>query len=37
MKYTLTYTYSEFVNDMIAGYKKYAKQQKKLNRKNKVK
>ena len=32
---TLTYTYAEFVNDLIAGYKKYAKQIKKLNKINK--
>ena len=32
---TLTYTYAEFVNDVIAGYKKYAREQKKLNRKRK--
>lgn len=31
----LAYDYSEFVNDMIVGYKKYVKQQKKLNKRNK--
>lgn len=32
---TLTYTYAEFVNDVIAGYKKYARKQKKLNKQTK--
>ena len=31
----LDYDYSEFVNDMIVGYKKYVKQQKKLNKQTK--
>ena len=31
----LAYDYSEFVNDMLVGYKKYVKQQKKQNKKNK--
>lgn len=31
----LAYDYSEFVNDMIVGYKKYVKEQKKLNKRNK--
>ena len=33
----LTYDHSEFVNDMLVGYKKYVKQQKKLNKLNKQK
>lgn len=31
----LAYDYSEFVNDLIVGYRKFAKQQKKLNKLNK--
>src|SRR5574344_914968 len=31
----LAYDYSEFVHDMIVGYKKYVKEQKKLNKRNK--
>lgn len=31
----LAYDYSEFVNDMIVGYKKYVKQQKKKNKRTK--